>query len=136
MTKSTKYQTAEEIIQFAKSAVNGDQIDVKTKIEFLDQANFKVIDKDGNNILHRANVISDTNPNIYHFLREALQIKGIDLDRDNNKTGFNPTLQRRSLFANSEEGKSITDFKSFFKDSSSPSPSPESPDRVLSSKAR
>ena len=136
MTKSTKYQTAEEIIQFAKSAVKGDKIDIKTKNEFLEQANFKVIDKDGNNILHHANAISATNPNIYHFLREALQVKGIDLDRDNNKTGFNPTLQRRSLLGNSEESKSIADFKSFFQDSSSPSPSPESPDRASPSKAR
>lgn len=134
MTKSTKYQTAEEIIQFAKSAVKGDNIDIKTKKEFLEQANFKITDNDGNNILHLANSLSATDPDVYHFLRGALQIKGIDLDRDNNKTGFNPALQRRSVISQSQENS--TDFKSFFKDSSSPSASPESPDRVSSSKAR
>jgi hypothetical protein len=138
MTKSTKYQTIEEILEFAKSATKGDQIDSRTRKEFLDQANLKVIDGEGNNILHRANDISKTDPQVYHFLREVLQIKGIDLDRQNNKLGgnegINPTLQRRSLVAQSEE--KISNFKNFFKDVNYPSPSPRDPDLSTQSKAR
>ena len=134
MTKSTKYQRPEEIIQFAQSAVKGNRIDDKTKKEFLEQANFKVIGKDGDNISHLANTLSGADPNVYHFLREVLEIKGIDLDRQNNKAGFNPAVQRRSLVPSSAE--IIPDFKGFFKEFLSPSSSPENPDRVVPNKVR
>lgn len=122
MTKSTKYQTIEEILEFAKSVTKGDHIDAKQKKEFLDQANFKITDDKGNNILHRANAISDTDPQIYHLLREALQIKGIDLDRQNNNAGFNPTLHRRSLVASFREIAPNKFFHELVLNSPSPSP--------------